>query len=95
MDTNLIDSCREATGETTKPGNDVTGDFRAFKTNGDQMVERLTPSPKIISNVLLNFRFISIHLDHRDLYQQIHVDSEDGYAKWKQTFQRCLQSLKP
>jgi hypothetical protein len=39
MDTNLIDSCREANGESNKPGNDVMGEFKAFKNNGDQMVD--------------------------------------------------------
>lgn len=39
MDTNLIDSCREATGEANRAGNDVTGEFRALKNNGEQMVK--------------------------------------------------------
>jgi hypothetical protein len=39
MDTNLIDSCREANGESNKPGSDVMGEFKAFKNNGDQMVD--------------------------------------------------------
>ena len=39
MDTNLIDSCREATGESNKAGNDVTGELRALKNNGDHMVK--------------------------------------------------------
>lgn len=38
MDTNLIDSCREATGETIKSANDITGEFKALKNNGDQMI---------------------------------------------------------
>lgn len=39
MDTNLIDSCREASGETNKAGNDVTGELRSLKNNGDKMVK--------------------------------------------------------
>lgn len=40
------------------------------------------------------FSTISTHQDHQGL-QQIRVDSDDGCAKWKRTFHRCLQSLKP
>lgn len=39
MDTNLIDSCREATGETNKTAQDTAGDLRALKNTGDQMVD--------------------------------------------------------
>lgn len=55
MDTNLIDSCREATsGESQKAGgSDLAGEFRAFKTNGDQVVNKcFTPEFQSISLIL-------------------------------------------
>lgn len=48
-----------------------------------------------LHNVCLPFRLISTHHDRKDLQQMILDDSDDGYAKWKLKFQRCLQSLKP
>jgi hypothetical protein len=38
MDTNLIDTCREASGETSKSPL-VNAEFKAFKSNGDSMVK--------------------------------------------------------
>lgn len=50
---------------------------------------------KIVLMKMLSCSPISTHQDHKDLLQQIRVDSENGCAKWKPTFQKCLQSLKP
>lgn len=41
MDTNLIDSCREANGEADKSSNDVSGELKALKSsnnNSQQLV---------------------------------------------------------
>lgn len=44
MDTNLIDSCREATGESSNRMEDVSGDFNALKHSNNQMVLRKSHS---------------------------------------------------
>ncbi|CRK97999.1 CLUMA_CG011368, isoform A [Clunio marinus] len=38
MDTNLIDSCREASGETNKTTNDDTSDFNSLRNSSNQMI---------------------------------------------------------
>lgn len=50
MDTNLIDSCREATGEARKADNEAAGEFRAFKTNGDPNVSSELYDVELLAN---------------------------------------------
>lgn len=91
MDTNLIDSCREAAGETDKAGSEVTGEFKAFKNNGDQMVEILhSPTNLYLHDffILDPFRPITITrilLNHRSSSTQA-MATRNGSKCFKNAF---------